>query len=1054
MTATDRLKALLNIHPGEGTMVLLLLGLSLLEFLANAISRTVTYALFLADFNADTLPYVYIGVAASATLVSYLYLKLTERFSLGTVLLSNTFFLTMLLFGLWAGTTFSGARWVIFSLPIAFGILNTLMITAYWGLIGRVLNIQQSKRLTGLVATAETIAFMLAGFLMPLMVGWLGADNMLLVAAMLMGLALAAQLSVNRFFAEQLAAPPAPAADVGRAASQNNGQVFKSGYVRLILTLFTLFVIGVYFVDNTFYALSEIRFPEADELASFVGVFWGVSSVLVLLMQGFVSGRILVRFGVGVVMMLTPALLLVESSAMALVGTLLGLTPLLFWLGVTANLSRIVLDATDQAAVNVLYQPLPVQLRTRVQTLVNGVFYPVSIGLAGVLLLLFRNLLNFGVVQTTYVIVLITASWLAAAVLLRRAYPQALMKALGRRDVGDVDALVGDAASLAVFRRGLESPHLGVVVYSLDMLEQMAPEQMVEALPGLLAHPLLEIRLDVLRRIERVGLRSALPAIRLCFEGQTSAVVRGAALRTMAVIGEDDDELFDEIHSLLDHHDAEIRRGALVGMLRSGRLEGIVAAAGKLTESVNDADPAERAYAAEVLGEGGIRSFYRPLLQLLEDDELVVRRAALEAAGKLGNRKLWPAVIDNLASRPVRAAAMAALVSGGDSIVPAVQAQLNGQPSSRSVQLRLIRVLGRVGGESAIALLSAHSEQPDEQLRTEILLALSRSGYQATAGQRQRVEAQIRAEVAQTSWLAAALADLERHETAEPLCASLEQHLHRHRLRLLLLCSFIYDAQLIERVRQTLIPTVSANGGASQEQISYALEALDILLSADVKTMVLPVLEGVPAADLANRLRGSFPQARHGVAERLQQIIVGSGHWLTPWARALALYEIAAGPVLELIPTVEKVLTSPEPVIREAALWTLRRLDGEGHMAVTEAPFDDSSPIKPEMARRKRHGQMEDQAMLTTLERVLALKALSFFADTPDEVLADVAPLLKEERFAGGETIFEKNEVGHSLYIIVEGRVRIHDGERDLDALRGGDAFGEMSILDPAPRSA
>ncbi|MDX1613916.1 MAG: cyclic nucleotide-binding domain-containing protein, partial [Candidatus Promineifilaceae bacterium] len=63
-------------------------------------------------------------------------------------------------------------------------------------------------------------------------------------------------------------------------------------------------------------------------------------------------------------------------------------------------------------------------------------------------------------------------------------------------------------------------------------------------------------------------------------------------------------------------------------------------------------------------------------------------------------------------------------------------------------------------------------------------------------------------------------------------------------------------------------------------------------------------------------------------------------------------------------------------------------------------------------------------------------------------------PLLKEERFAGGETIFEKNEDGHSLYIIVEGQVRIHDGERDLDALHGGDAFGEMSILDPAPRSA
>ncbi|MCP4211720.1 MAG: hypothetical protein GY764_09610 [Halieaceae bacterium] len=80
---------LLNIRTGEGKMVFILFGLAVLEFLANALARTTTYALFLAEFNAQTLPYAYIGVAIFATLISYALLKLTDRISLANVLLSN-----------------------------------------------------------------------------------------------------------------------------------------------------------------------------------------------------------------------------------------------------------------------------------------------------------------------------------------------------------------------------------------------------------------------------------------------------------------------------------------------------------------------------------------------------------------------------------------------------------------------------------------------------------------------------------------------------------------------------------------------------------------------------------------------------------------------------------------------------------------------------------------------------------------------------------------------------------------------------------------------------
>ena len=91
---------------------------------------------------------------------------------------------------------------------------------------------------------------------------------------------------------------------------------------------------------------------------------------------------------------------------------------------------------------------------------------------------------------------------------------------------------------------------------------------------------------------------------------------------------------------------------------------------------------------------------------------------------------------------------------------------------------------------------------------------------------------------------------------------------------------------------------------------------------------------------------------------------------------------------------------------------------------------------------------------LSTIEKVLILKTVRIFADTPDEILVDVTAILAEVDMPAGTTIFAKGDLGTCMYIIVDGRVRIHDGERTLNELGEGDVFGEMAVLDAAPRVA
>lgn len=123
-------------------------------------------------------------------------------------------------------------------------------------------------------------------------------------------------------------------------------------------------------------------------------------------------------------------------------------------------------------------------------------------------------------------------------------------------------------------------------------------------------------------------------------------------MRTLAALGET--EAFEEVSAYLEDPDPQVRRGAMVGLLCSGGIEGVLAAGHKLLQMVASSEPAERAFAAQVLGAVGVRSFYQPLVQLLRDDDPQVRRAALLAAGQLKNPKLWLLVLEGLGAPQVR----------------------------------------------------------------------------------------------------------------------------------------------------------------------------------------------------------------------------------------------------------------------------------------------------------------------------------------------------------------------------------------------------------------
>lgn len=92
--------------------------------------------------------------------------------------------------------------------------------------------------------------------------------------------------------------------------------------------------------------------------------------------------------------------------------------------------------------------------------------------------------------------------------------------------------------------------------------------------------------------------------------------------------------------------------------------------------------------------------------------------------------------------------------------------------------------------------------------------------------------------------------------------------------------------------------------------------------------------------------------------------------------------------------------------------------------------------------------------LLSTVEKVLFLKSIDLFSQIPGEDLAQVALIATEETREQGEEIFAEGESGDALYLVLEGKVRVHHSDRVIAELGERECFGEMAILDAAPRSA
>ena len=71
----------------------------------------------------------------------------------------------------------------------------------------------------------------------------------------------------------------------------------------------------------------------------------------------------------------------------------------------------------------------------------------------------------------------------------------------------------------------------------------------------------------------------------------------------------------------------------------------------------------------------------------------------------------------------------------------------------------------------------------------------------------------------------------------------------------------------------------------------------------------------------------------------------------------------------------------------------------------------------------------------------------------PDQ-LAHISGAGDVESYNPGEPVVVEGSLGDALFLILSGELAVHRGPQTFATLSGGEFFGEMSLVEPAPRSA
>jgi hypothetical protein len=525
-------------------------------------------SLFLVEYGAARLPYVYLAVGAAGVIASWGMSRAQRRWTLLQIGLTVLASLLVVVAAGWVLLVVAEAEWVTFPLLVLFPLSIPIGLMLVGAQAGRLLDLQQMKAKYSRVVGGFTVGLAVGGLLAAWLVRVTGDIRQLLLLDLVPLVAFAVLLDqTGRRYPAQLHAAPTPVA-VAPTASQTLGRGRVTRLVLLVLGYSVASAAATQLLYFIVWDQAAVRYPDAAHLAAFLGAFGAIMNTVSIAFVVLLAGRLLRRFGVRLGLAANPVAMLTVLAAGLVTGAVAGSgTTAFFVLMCSAQVADIACtDGTSRTSIVATYQALAPAERLAAQTSVEAAGEPAAIAAVGGLILIFAAL-GLGIMWYAVAAAVLGVLWLAVAALCHREYGRRLRDSLARRDWDPTGLLVTDAASRAAVERLLSSTDPRDVQLGVDVLTAADPSLLGQHIGQLLAHPDAEHRQIGVQAAVAVADPAAVPELmQITRDEALPGDLRVSAAQAIAALGPD----LSVLTVVLDDADLELRFTAAILLTRRG----------------------------------------------------------------------------------------------------------------------------------------------------------------------------------------------------------------------------------------------------------------------------------------------------------------------------------------------------------------------------------------------------------------------------------------------------------------------------------------------------
>jgi AAA family ATP:ADP antiporter len=695
----------LKIHAGERRVAVSLIALSFIVMAGQVIGQSAATALFFDRVGTDALPTVYLLQGATCLALMLVMTGALARTDqrraflvMGTGLAGVVFAERVALLG--------DTTWIYWVLWLTVALAVLIQTVFVWGIAGVVTDTRQAKRLFPLFAAGGILGSVLGGVVTAPLVHLVGAANLLLA----WGATLVAAVALGRWIlpasphhAVRRPARTGPVADLVSALRY----VLRSRLLVWMTLAAVLFSVLFYSLFLPWAAAAAARYPTADGVAAFIGLFSAVTTGAAFLVSAGITNRLFVRFGIALAVLVLPVLYVGSFGILLVTSTFAMLV------GVRA-VTGVWLQGVASPAWETLTNVVPSDRRDQVRTFLNGGPSQAGTAIAGVIALVGTDVLTPR--QLTTVGLVTALLTLAVTWAIKHSYATALVEALraGRPVFAD------DASRVAPFRLDADAQAIDSALAAADDASPSVRRLAMQLLAGS----------DDARA--RARLRAGV--------GDDD---RGVAALVSASLAAEDPAMADRLRTFATDPNPSVRAATVSAATSAPTSIGAPIAA----TAIDDDAPAVRAAAIRSLTALDPDAARANAIALLQDPSPIVRHAAAVAAASVADGDAG-ALVGALRAPASRDAALDALtrVDLGDHR-PTVDAfaadlldaaardrdladALTGEDDATALLRDAVLARGRATGRTALRALSLTHED-GRSLRTAVENLDSVDGVQA-----------------------------------------------------------------------------------------------------------------------------------------------------------------------------------------------------------------------------------------------------------------------------------------------------------------------------------